>query len=273
MVAEPVKFRLAGGAQPLALVPVQINGAGPFEFILDTGAGTTLVAPHIAQRLNLQTTATKEGQTAGGRVTVALSSVDTLQVGRGRAKNLQVAITDLSHLGRVIGAQPDGDLGYNFLKGFCLTIDYAAGELTIGRSPASSDHASRAETNIVVSNPKKPLILIQVQVNGRGPFQFAIDTGTSTTAISPQLIRALGITATAAPPVHAGAHSVTVSAAQLDRLTVGRAEVRSLPVIAGDFLDMLSGVIGSKLDGIIGYNFLRHFRVVIDYPNDRFRLE
>jgi hypothetical protein len=49
--------------------------------------------------------------------------------------------------------------------------------------------------------------------------------------------------------------------------------VRNLPVIVGDFLDMLSGVIGTKLDGIIGYNFLRHFRVVIDYPNDRFRLE
>jgi predicted aspartyl protease len=111
---ERVKFRLAGRAQPLALVPVQINGTGPFEFILDTGAGTTLVAPHAARGLSLQQTGTREGQTAGGRVTVALSNVDTLQVGRGRANNLQVAITDLSHLGRVIGAQPDGDLGYNF---------------------------------------------------------------------------------------------------------------------------------------------------------------
>ena len=43
--------------------------------------------------------------------------------------------------------------------------------------------------------------------------------------------------------------------------------------MVGNFLDMLSGVIGSKLDGIIGYNFLRHFRVVIDYPNDLFGLE
>ncbi len=110
-------------------------------------------------------------------------------------------------------------------------------------------------------------------MNGCGPFQFAIDTGTSTTAISPRLVSELGITTTAAPPVHAGAHSINVSAARLDRLTVGTAEVSNLPVIVGDFLDMLSGVIGSKLDGIIGYNFLRHFRVVIDYPNDLFRLE
>ena len=40
-----VKFRLAGGAQPLILLPVQVNGDGPFKFILDTGAGTSLLRP------------------------------------------------------------------------------------------------------------------------------------------------------------------------------------------------------------------------------------
>ena len=32
-------------------------------------------------------------------------------------------------------------------------------------------------------------------------------------------------------------------------------------------------VAGSKLDGIVGYNFLRHDKVVIDYPNETFRLQ
>ena len=31
-----VRFRLAGGAQPLILVPVEVNDQGPFDFILDT---------------------------------------------------------------------------------------------------------------------------------------------------------------------------------------------------------------------------------------------
>jgi hypothetical protein len=35
---------------------------------------------------------------------------------------------------------------------------------------------------------------------------------------------------------------------------------------------MLSKIIGTRLDGIIGYNFLRHFKVVIDYPNETFAL-
>ena len=46
-----VKFRLAGGAQPLILLPVQVNGDGPFKFILDTGAGTSLLSSDLAKKL------------------------------------------------------------------------------------------------------------------------------------------------------------------------------------------------------------------------------
>jgi len=46
-----VKFHLAGGAQPLILLPVSVNGQGPFEFILDTGAGTSLLSPELAQKI------------------------------------------------------------------------------------------------------------------------------------------------------------------------------------------------------------------------------
>ncbi len=38
-----------------------------------------------------------------------------------------------------------------------------------------------------------------------------------------------------------------------------------LDVIIGGFLTMLSAAIGSKLDGIVGYNFPHHYKVVIDY--------
>ena len=49
-----VHFRLAGGAQPLILVPVEVNDHGPFEFILDTGAGTSLIATELAEKLKVK---------------------------------------------------------------------------------------------------------------------------------------------------------------------------------------------------------------------------
>ena len=98
-------------------------------------------------------------------------------------------------------------------------------------------------------------------------------TGTSTTAVSPQLAGDLGLALAPMPGVTTGAAPVAVSAAQLGSLAVGAAAVQDVPVIVGDFIEMLSGVIGTKLDGILGYNYLRAFRVVIDYPNGVFRLE
>jgi Aspartyl protease len=42
------------GGTAMALVPVYINGQGPFTFALDTGASHTLIDREIADRLNLE---------------------------------------------------------------------------------------------------------------------------------------------------------------------------------------------------------------------------
>ena len=110
------------------------------------------------------------------------------------------------------------------------------------------------------------------QVNGRGPFQFAIDTGTSTSAISPELARDLTLRGTPIGPAVTGGAQIAMTASRVQSLRVGRASVRDVDVVIGEFLGMLSGVVGRQLDGIVGYNFLRHFKVAIDYPNETFSL-
>jgi hypothetical protein len=39
-----------------------------------------------------------------------------------------------------------------------------------------------------------------------------------------------------------------------------------------DFFAMLSNAIGTKLDGIVGHNFLRNYKVALDYPNETLSL-
>src|SRR5690242_19273616 len=113
-----VKFRLAGGAQPRILLPVRVNDLGPFDFILDTGAGTSLLSSDLAKRLDIKTIGSKEGQSAGGKVSVFLAKVHSLAVDETKVRDVDVGVVDLSHIGKTIGAQIDGDLGYNFLKDF-----------------------------------------------------------------------------------------------------------------------------------------------------------
>jgi predicted aspartyl protease len=270
-----VKFRLAGGAQPLIILPTRVNGAGPFDFILDTGAGTSLLSAELAQQLNVKVLGTKEGQSAGGKISVSLAKVDSLAVGQAKIDEVEVGIVDLSHITKAIGTKVDGDVGYNFLKHFRVTIDYQTGEIRFDDPKRIENFRRPSKTEIAMrlASPAKPLLLLDVHANGRGPFQFAIDTGTSTTAIAPEVARQLEIEGSPMGPLSTGAAQVQVTAGRLKSFQVGDARVDDLVVVVADFFAMLSQAVGAKLDGIVGYNFLRNFRVVIDYPNEKFRLE
>src|SRR5207237_3068535 len=212
-----IKFRLAGGAQPLILVPVHVKDCGPFDFILDTGAGTSLLASDVAKQLELKTISSKEGQSAGGKVSVSLAKVDSVAAGEAKLGDVDIGIVDLSHIGKTIGARIDGDLGYNFLKQFRVTIDYRACEIRFDdpKRVESFSRSAKTEIPIRLASPAKPLILVDVHANGRGPFQFAIDTGTSTTAIAPELAKQLGVESSPVGPGTTGGASVDFSAGSL----------------------------------------------------------
>lgn len=273
--AAKLKFRLAGGAQPLILLPVEVNSEGPFEFILDTGAGTSLLSSELGQKLGIKITGSKEGQSAGGAVSVSLAKVDSLAVGSARLEDVDVGLVDLSHIGKTVGAQIDGDLGYNFLKHFRITLDYRANEIRFddpkrfepaGRSGAVTEVAMR------LASPAKPLLLVDVYANGRGPFQFAIDTGTSTTAITPELAKELEVASSPIGAATTGGAQVNVTAGVLQSFQVGGARIHDSTVVVADFFAVLSNALGAKLDGIVGYNFLRHYKVALDYPNETLSL-
>lgn len=267
--ATRVKFRLAGGAQPLILLPVAVNDRGPFDFILDTGAGTSLLSTELAKQLEVKIIGAKEGESAGGKISVSLAKVDSLGVGETRLPNVDVGIVDLSHIGRTVGARIDGDLGYNFIKHFRITIDYRKLEMRF-EDPKRVEYFGNAPLTAVpmrLANPAKPLILVEVHANGRGPFQFAIDTGTSTTAITPELARQLGVNSSPIGAATTGGVHVPVTGGTLASFHVGGARIENSSVVVADFFTMLSQAIGTRLDGIVGHNFLRNYTVAFDYPN------
>jgi predicted aspartyl protease len=272
--SSKVKFRLAGGAQPLILLPVLVNDRGPFDFILDTGAGTSLLSSELAKQLEVKVIGSKEGQSAGGKVSVSLAKVDSLVVGETKLKGVDVGVVDLSHIGKTVGAKIDGDLGYNFLKHFRVTINYRDCEIRLEDPKRVESFARAAKTEIPIrlANPAKPLVLVDVHANGRGPFQFAIDTGTSTSAITPELAKQLEVQTSPVGAGTTGGSPVDFSAGSLQSFQLGGAKIDNMAVVVADFFTMLNAAIGVKLDGIVGYNFLRNYKVVIDYPGETLTL-
>jgi hypothetical protein len=165
-----VRFRLAGGAQPLILVPVDVNEQGPFDFILDTGAGTSLLSIELAEKLKVKVLGSKQGQSAGGAVSVSLAKVDSFSVGHARLPDIDVGIVDLKQIGTTVGAKIDGDLGYNFLKSFRVSIDYEKCQLRLD-DPRRLDVFNRdgqTEVPLRLASPAKPLILVDVHGRDRG---------------------------------------------------------------------------------------------------------
>jgi predicted aspartyl protease len=272
--SSKVKFRLAGGGQPLILLPVCVNDRGPFDFILDTGAGTSLLSSELAKQLEVKVIGSKEGQSAGGKVSVSLAKVDALVVGETKLEDVDVGVVDLSHIGKTVGAKIDGGLGCNFLKHFRVTINYRDCELRLEdpKRVESFTRDAKTETPIRLASPAKPLILVDVHANGRGPFQFATDTGTSTSAITPELAKQLGIQTSPVGAGTTGGAPVDFHAGSLQSFQLGGAKIDNMAVVVADFFSMLNAAIGAKLDGIVGYNFLRNYKVVIDYPGETLTL-
>ena len=189
-------------------------------------------------------------------------------------RDVDVGIVDLAHIGNTVGAKVDGDLGYNFLKHFRVTIDYGDCQIRLDdpKRVESLSRDAQTEVPIRLAAPARPLILVDVHANGRGPFQFAIDTGTSTTAITPAAARQLGVESSSVGAGTTGGAPVDFFAGSLHSFQLGGAKINNMAVIVADFFEMLSSVVGAKLDGIVGYNFLRNYKVVIDYPGETLTL-
>jgi predicted aspartyl protease len=272
--AGETEFQLIGGTAPLVLVPSDVNGMGPYNFILDSGATHCLISPEIATNLGIQLESQEEAVGAGGAVQLSYARVGSLAVGSVEQENTQVIIThDLERIGAALKLTVDGAIGVSFMKDFCVTIDYQRKVLCFARPSDGPDEASPSASSIPFTlAPSEPLILLQAFVRAQGPFQFTLDTAAGRTVISPRLADRLNVRSGKAIVGAGVGGPIPLSRAQLDSLTVGDATVQDHIVVIGGFIDAISAAAGAELDGIIGNNFLNRFHVTLDYPRSRLRL-
>jgi predicted aspartyl protease len=173
-----------------------------------------------------------------------------------------------------MGAQVDGALGHSFLRHFAMTLDYATNALMLRRPVGGTERAlDEREIAFRWTNAEDPLVVVPVFVNDKGPYDFALDTGASSTLISLELTAEFGLAAEKISQLTAGGGKGTVSRVRLSSLAAGAARQENLAAAASDFLTQLNAELGSKLQGIVGYDFLQYYRVTLDYPRAALILE
>lgn len=108
-------------------------------------------------------------------------------------------------------------------------------------------------------------MVIPVHINGEGPLNFALDTGSTLTCVDQRVAARMELPERAGlPGVTAGASGLgQMQMVVLDSLRIGGAAMRDLPACVVELAHARQ--VGVDIDGLLGLNFLRAYRVGIDF--------
>lgn len=140
------------------IVDVIVDGKGPFPLLLDTGAGTTVLSPRIAEATGISS---RMG-------TVAID--DFLATG-----SIPCKIRKVDHLSRALGTPIEGILAYGVFEGMLLTYDYPAGQI---RLQEGEFEAAELESPGYVHTSKGTRPFVRGATDARD-FTILVDTGSS----------------------------------------------------------------------------------------------
>ena len=154
------------------MVPITINGEGPFHMVFDTG-GSNMLMPEAVTRLGLSSKDAGFGGGAGDKqIPMQVTKVDTYKIGSIEMKNQEFLIMDLSHIKKAFGFKNlDGIIGYELLQKYVVTIDFDNEVLVFDSFEDFKPVGERIGFRLYAGKPVIPASLKGVQT------EFLIDTG------------------------------------------------------------------------------------------------
>ncbi len=255
-------------------VPVQIDGGGPYRFIIDTGSERTVISRELAGRLQL----------AAGRSVNVTSMSGTSRVATVILPS--VTLSSVPHIGRIeapaleaahLGAS--GLLGIDTLKDHRIEIDFDADTMAVTPSfkRKRTDRALPGEIVVRAKSLLGQLIVTDAEFAGQ-PVRVIIDTGSPVSVANTAFRRLARRTTGRFTPLEltsATGGTIVADYARVDRLRVGSIEFVGMPIAFSEVAPFKRFGLERKPAILLGMNALKFFRrVQIDFPNRevRFRL-
>lgn len=242
-------------------VPVTINGAGPYRFLVDTGAQATVVTARVTEALGLAPSGRATLVAMASRTQVDTIALDGLEFAGRRFNNLTTPLLR----GPDIGA--DGIIGLDSLQELRVVIDFRAEAITVTDAPPGN-----SGYEIVVRARRKlgQMIITDARIDGVRT-SVVIDTGSwhsiGNRALQRRL-RAKHSSTMSSTDVAGGV--LTSDLGMLGKLEIGRIGLASLPVGFTDSPAFAALGLAGKPALILGIGNLRPFdRVAIDFASRR----
>jgi tetratricopeptide (TPR) repeat protein len=278
------------------IIQVRVNGQKELlRFVLDTGSGMSVVSDQTAKRLGIKPVA-KGGMAravgGGGKFDIVYGFLNSIDIGGVRIENVPVYIRKFfdNHI------PVDGYLGLSVVAKYLTSIDYGTRRMSLVRQ----NQTDQVEPWTIVRRPEGFQTLVPVTPNDSAcevplrttssgflsgevgldgfdkSMNFIIDTAASITVVSEKLSQQEQLLDLLQPSKMRvfGAAGVTedVKLLQLPRLSLGLSKLEKISAAVLD-MEPVNETAGFTQSGILGGNFLRHFRIYFDFTRGAMRLE
>lgn len=250
-------------------VPVRVNGAGPFQFVIDTGAERTVISRQVATSLGLAAGPMVTIAAMSGVVPVPTARIPSLEIDAvPRALAIDAPQLEGPHLGA------DGLVGLDSLAGSALLIDFDNRVMHVQKSRRRQRAAAPDEIVVVAKSVMGRLIVTDARFAGK-KINVVLDTGTAVSVGNTALLKLVEAKARAGTPIRI--MSVTGAMMTADyrivpRVSVGGIEVNTLPVAFADVPPFHRLKLDEKPALFLGMDAMKLFRQVrIDFPNREVR--
>lgn len=267
----------------LLVVKMSLNGAGPFNFLLDSGVGTSIItSPQLADSLRLRKKEYFRVIGMGGNDTGLLAyQTDSVRVelpgAVARHMSWLVISEDVFNLSGYVGIPISGILGSELFRSFVVAVHSDTGTLVLTDPATYQAPRGKRWSSLPLSLEKnKAYFTAPVQFNDSltMPLKLVLDTGASH-ALSLELDSDPRMTApTRRLPTDLGrgiSGTVRGFLGRVPVLHLGRYTMRSVLTSFPDAADVHRRIDVPR-NGNIGYELLKRFSLVIDYPHRRLLL-
>jgi predicted aspartyl protease len=251
-------------------VPVAVGSAGPYNFIIDTGAERTVVSRELAGALGLA---------AGAPITLT-SMTERSQVGTVIVPQLQIQSIGKLHTiiapaldRRNIGAA--GLLGIDTLADHKVAIDFETGIMSVSKSERRTARPVDSEEIVVTARSRYGQLIVTDAFYGTTRIQVVLDTGAQVSMGNLAFYRRVArktkdmqfIRLTSVTGGHTDAQYTLVP-----DVKVGNVQFDFLPVAFADAVPFRRFGLTKRPAILLGMDALRSFRhVEIDFPNRQVR--
>ncbi len=166
------------------IVPLVINHTGPYEFLVDTGAGSTIVDPALATELHLKAQGPAEVVGVGFSTHASFAYLNLLEAGSHSVANHPVEVQDLQPL-QEADLHFRGIIGGDFLGHFDVLMDYAHRMLCLDDTKVMQAAVKGGHIALVtppqtpddLSLTAIPLILVHLSGFGARQLLLTLDSG------------------------------------------------------------------------------------------------